>query len=85
MNATAFGSACVQSAFFGLPPTVPGAEDCLFMNIYVPGSVIDVSQLLPVKVWIHVSTVLPLLLQLIFILLLLFFVCFYEWHKFDKV
>ncbi|KAF7289862.1 Carboxylic ester hydrolase [Mycena indigotica] len=46
-NATQFGSPCLQ-----LPPTGPGSEDCLFVNIFRPKG-LSSHAALPVMVWIH--------------------------------
>ena len=52
MNATQFGNACpqVDSPF----PAVPTAEDCLFLNVYVPiRNRTNLFKQFPVMVWIH--------------------------------
>lgn len=52
-NATQFGSICAQNT--SPQPstcTVSGSEDCLFLNIYVPGNAMAGSKL-PVMVFIH--------------------------------
>src|SRR5580698_4830813 len=52
MNATQFGNACPQldSPF----PAVPTAEDCLFLNVYVPiRNRTNLFKQFPVMVWIH--------------------------------
>jgi len=52
MNATQFGNACPQldSPF----PAVPTAEDCLFLNVYVPTrNLTNLFKQFPVMVWIH--------------------------------
>ena len=50
LDATQFGSACPQVASpFGVAST---SEDCLFLNVYVPGTVSS-SKRLPVMLWIH--------------------------------
>jgi len=52
MNATQFGNACPQldSSF----PAVPTAEDCLFLNVYVPTrNLTNLFKQFPVMVWIH--------------------------------
>ena len=51
INATAFGSPCPQSASpFGSEST---NEDCLFLNIYVPGSGVSARNNLPVMVFFY--------------------------------
>ncbi len=47
-DASHAGSECVQ----GLPAATAGSEDCLYMNIYVPGPT-TVTTPLPVLFWIH--------------------------------
>jgi para-nitrobenzyl esterase len=52
MNATQFGNACPQedSPF----PSVPTAEDCLFLNVYVPTrNLTNLFKQFPVMIWIH--------------------------------
>ncbi|TNY21937.1 crystal protein [Rhodotorula diobovata] len=49
LDATQLPPACVQDAGDG---SVKGAEDCLYMNVYVPGFARQ-GQRLPVMVWIH--------------------------------
>ena len=52
MNATQFGNACpqVDSPF----PAVPTAEDCLFLNVYVPTrNLTNLFKQFPVMIWIH--------------------------------
>jgi para-nitrobenzyl esterase len=51
LSATAFGSPCPQSASpFG---TESANEDCLFLNIYVPGSGVSAKNNLPVMVFFY--------------------------------
>ncbi|XP_046993594.1 venom carboxylesterase-6-like isoform X1 [Schistocerca americana] len=45
LNATQYGSDCVQS-------TGTGCEDCLYLNVYVPGTPAEAAAL-PVLFWIH--------------------------------
>ncbi|XP_049861708.1 acetylcholinesterase-like, partial [Schistocerca gregaria] len=45
LNATQYGSDCVQS-------TGTGYEDCLYLNVYVPGTPAEAAAL-PVLFWIH--------------------------------
>jgi para-nitrobenzyl esterase len=50
LDATQFANHCPQTfSPFGIPSTT---EDCLFLNVFTPGSG-DVRQLRPVMVWIH--------------------------------
>ncbi|XP_017882448.1 venom carboxylesterase-6-like [Ceratina calcarata] len=55
LSATKFGSPCLQ--YSQLPKEsnekVEGAEDCLYLNIYVPAERRTSPQLLPVIFWIH--------------------------------
>lgn len=61
-NATALHNACIQSSdtyfgenFYGTAmwnPNTPISEDCLYLNIYVPGE-IDQERRLPVLFWIY--------------------------------
>ncbi|GAB1859693.1 Carboxylic ester hydrolase [Camponotus japonicus] len=56
LPATNFGSPCIQYAEFPIDPTdrVEGAEDCLYLNIYVPElNVTENKILLPVLFWLH--------------------------------
>ncbi|KZL63981.1 carboxylesterase 2 [Colletotrichum tofieldiae] len=50
-NASDFAARCPQSQAAGLPhpPSNPGNEDCLFLNVYSPAN----AKNLPVLVWIH--------------------------------
>jgi para-nitrobenzyl esterase len=51
IGATAFGSSCPQTASpFNVLPT---DEDCLFLNVYVPGAAVSASKNLPVMVFFH--------------------------------
>jgi para-nitrobenzyl esterase len=51
VNATQFGSPCPQPASpFG---TASNDEDCLFLNVYVPGSTVSATNRLPVMVFYH--------------------------------
>jgi para-nitrobenzyl esterase len=51
VEATQFGSPCPQSASpFG---TASNDEDCLFLNVYVPGSSVSARNSLPVMVFYH--------------------------------
>lgn len=54
LPATKFGSPCMQYTQIPTTPdeTVEGAEDCLYLNIYVPAERRNL-QLLPVIFWIH--------------------------------
>lgn len=54
LDATEFGPSCIQgqSGYFTDVPNKSKAEDCLFLNIYVPSDVTSDEQL-PVMVWIH--------------------------------
>lgn len=54
LSALKFGSACLQYAQLPTDPNdhVQGAEDCLYLNIYVPAER-TTSQVLPVIFWIH--------------------------------
>ncbi|OAD61357.1 Venom carboxylesterase-6 [Eufriesea mexicana] len=55
LPAIKFGSACLQYAQLPIDPNdrVQGAEDCLYLNIYVPTERRTTSQSLPVIFWIH--------------------------------
>jgi para-nitrobenzyl esterase len=51
LNATSFGSACPQNASpFGTAST---NEDCLFLNVYVPGGSVSAKNNLPVMVFFY--------------------------------
>lgn len=50
LQATAFGKACPQSAWFG--PAPPSSEDCLFLNVWKPADA-KAGAKLPVLVYIH--------------------------------
>jgi para-nitrobenzyl esterase len=51
VNATQFGSGCPQTASpFGI---ASNDEDCLFLNVYVPGSSVSARNRLPVMVFYH--------------------------------
>ncbi|XP_056007622.1 uncharacterized protein LOC125666537 isoform X2 [Ostrea edulis] len=51
LNATVFGNQCMQIVYPNYPPGVETSEDCLNLNIYVPGDV-STSVKKPVMVWI---------------------------------
>lgn len=56
LSATKFGSPCIQYTELPHDPTdkVEGAEDCLYLNIYVPVQAKKASMaLMPVFFWIH--------------------------------
>lgn len=54
LSATKFGSPCLQYSQLPSNPDdkIEGAEDCLYLNIYVPADRTP-SQSLPVIFWIH--------------------------------
>ncbi|EFN71637.1 Esterase FE4 [Camponotus floridanus] len=56
LSATKFGSPCIQYSHFPYDPTekVEGAEDCLYLNIYVPiRKKSENKTSMPVLFWIH--------------------------------
>ncbi|XP_076755888.1 juvenile hormone esterase [Xylocopa sonorina] len=55
LSATKFGSPCLQYSHLTVVPDekVEGAEDCLYLNIYVPVDRRTNGQSLPVIFWIH--------------------------------
>lgn len=52
VSATSFGPICPQ-AYPNIPglPSIPGNEDCLFLNVWAPP--VAAGEKLPVLVWIH--------------------------------
>ncbi|CAL7947466.1 unnamed protein product [Xylocopa violacea] len=53
LSATKFGSPCLQYTQMSLNDKVMGAEDCLYLNVYVPADRRTNAQSLPVIFWIH--------------------------------
>jgi len=51
VNATTFAPVCVQ--VIRNPPTIEGAEDCLFLNVHTPSADQENGGLYPVVVYIH--------------------------------
>lgn len=53
-DAKTYGSHCLQwDHLTPLPNRLQGAEDCLFLNVYVPDSVIRSGMIAPVVFFIH--------------------------------
>lgn len=53
LAATKFGSPCLQYTQLSTDERVEGAEDCLYLNVYVPADRRTNAQSLPVIFWIH--------------------------------
>jgi carboxylesterase type B len=51
LDASRFGAACIQPG-----NTMPGSEDCLFVDVYTPPNSQSQASKLPVVAWIHVRT-----------------------------
>ena len=52
-NALSYGATCLQRRSTHLTQVVTLAEDCLFLNIFVPGNVSVSASKIPVMIWIH--------------------------------
>ena len=53
LNATSFGSSCWQSPSIVVNSTESMSEDCLSVNVFLPGNKEDGNALLSVMVWIY--------------------------------
>ncbi|XP_019754592.2 juvenile hormone esterase [Dendroctonus ponderosae] len=53
LNATQFGSNCVEMRLRQMTYTIIGQEDCLYLNVYTPQNPHAIRKLLPVMVWVY--------------------------------